>query len=905
MIHVHFQRGLFLPQHSLWLDPATPQELAFVSHAHSDHIAPHQAIIASHGTANLLRTRLPTPRTEHTLSFHKPFQLNSCSIRILPAGHVFGSSQLWMEAAEGSLLYTGDFKLRPSPCAEPTQWLHAETLVMETTFGLPRYRFPPTHETLTRIVEFCADALEQQAVPILLAYPLGKAQHILCALIDAGLRPVLHPAVHTVTEVYRQHLPGFPSAYDRLSTSNIAGRVLICPPGAARSAMLRRIPNRRTAILSGWALDPGACQRFQTDAAFPLSDHADYDELLRYVELVRPQRVLTLHGFAAAFASDLRARGIEAWAINQDNQLDLIPNWQPARETKLTPPLSPSTDHTPAAPTPPDHFLRLAALCAQLASTQQRSLKLTLLSNYLQALEEAPLATAATYLSGHAFSDRRPLHAGWPVIQRALLQSSQCGEKRLHEIFHHHRNPSDTAFNALQHATLPQPLTLLESNTFLLQLEKARSPLNKAALLAQHFRRLTPSEAAFLVRILIGSPHTGLDATLLEDAIARTFHVPPDAVRTTHKLLGDIAQTARLAKNQSLHDATPQPWRPVQCMRATPEPSAHSLWERITPGSRWWMEPQFDGIRVQLHIAPGRAELFDSNLRSLTTEFTDLLSHFHSSAHSAVLDGELLALDDHDDPDFNALQRRLVQHPPSDLFSPPSKARLRFMAFDLLHLDGESLLHKPLKTRRSLLESLHLPACAQSTPVHAVQSLDELHLALGKARAAGQEGLVVKDSHSSYTPGKRNFAWLKLKPHQNALHMVVFAATRGLKSRSHLLQNYTLALRDDETGAFVPVGKTHSGLTDEDLIELTAHLHKSPLGENRRTCHVRPEVVFEVTFASVQSNNLHPSGISLRLPRIHRIRRDKTSADIDSLSTARQFVSQTHPPQSTKPLGPP
>ena len=126
-----------------------------------------------------------------------------------------------------------------------------------------------------------------------------------------------------MSEIYRQLRPGFPEGYLRFSAGEVAGKVVIFPPNAKRSLALTRIENRRVAMLTGWALDPGAKFRFQCDAAFPLTDHADYPDLLRYVELVRPQRVLTLHGFATEFATDLRRRGIEAWALGEENQLEL------------------------------------------------------------------------------------------------------------------------------------------------------------------------------------------------------------------------------------------------------------------------------------------------------------------------------------------------------------------------------------------------------------------------------------------------------------------------------------------------------------------------------------------------------------------------------------------------------
>ncbi len=193
---------------------------------------------------------------------------------------------------------------------------------METTYGLPRYRLPPTDEVIGQIVAFCRDALETGAVPVLLGYSLGKAQEILCSLTGAGLKPMLHGSVHAMTRIYEQFGQSF-CEYERYKADEVAGKVLICPPSANRSRMLERIRDKRVAMISGWAVDPNAIYRYQVDAAFPLSDHADYTDLLRYVELVQPQRVLTLHGFAAEFARDLRDRGVEAWALSEENQLEL------------------------------------------------------------------------------------------------------------------------------------------------------------------------------------------------------------------------------------------------------------------------------------------------------------------------------------------------------------------------------------------------------------------------------------------------------------------------------------------------------------------------------------------------------------------------------------------------------
>jgi Cft2 family RNA processing exonuclease len=272
-----------------------------------------------------MQERLSGKRKEFVVPFGQTVELAclpNTRIRLLPAGHILGSAQLYLETAASSLLYTGDFKLRPSLSVEGTTWQHAETLIMETTFGLPKYAFPPTETVLAEIVTFCKEALSEGATPVLLAYSLGKAQEILCALAQAELLAALHSSVFKMADIYRELWPGFPTNYELHNSERQTGRVLVFPPHTARSAFVQAIPKRRLAILTGWAIEPGARFRYGADAAFPLSDHADYADLLRYVELVQPKRVLTLHGYAAAFARDLRARGVEAWALSEENQLE-------------------------------------------------------------------------------------------------------------------------------------------------------------------------------------------------------------------------------------------------------------------------------------------------------------------------------------------------------------------------------------------------------------------------------------------------------------------------------------------------------------------------------------------------------------------------------------------------------
>ncbi len=320
---VRHKDGIHLPQIGWWLDARRAQMRSFVSHAHSDHIGAHREIVATRATASLMRLRLPGKRQETILAYGQTWPAGlGCEMKLLPAGHIFGSAMLHVSGEHGSLLYTGDFKLRPSLAAEACVPLRADTLIMETTFGLPRYVFPPQAEIERGIVEFCQRALADKVTPVLYAYSLGKTQELLQIVGAAGLPVMLHAHSYKITRRYAELGMKLPP-YSLLNEKAFAGQVIICPPMSGQAAPVSWIHPKRTAVATGWAMDRGAIYRNGCDAAFPLSDHADFPDLLAFVEMVQPKLVYTLHGFAKEFAATLRARGIEAWAIGQQNQMDL------------------------------------------------------------------------------------------------------------------------------------------------------------------------------------------------------------------------------------------------------------------------------------------------------------------------------------------------------------------------------------------------------------------------------------------------------------------------------------------------------------------------------------------------------------------------------------------------------
>lgn len=324
--------GVHLPALGLWLDPRRRQsgpERVFVSHAHSDHIGAHREVIASAATVRLMRPRVGGQRVEHTPPFGETITFHghdrAFRLTLLPAGHILGSAMAFIETDSGSLLYTGDFKLRRGLTAEACEPLRArgtDALIMETTFGRANYRFPPAEKVIEDILRFCRESLARRETPVLYGYSLGKSQELLAVLGRAGLPVMLHQQAYEVTRVCEELGCRFAS-YERLNPRALAGKVLIGSPGSWRAETLATLGRVRTAVVTGWAVEPSCRYRYGVDAAFPLSDHADFPELVEFVHQVRPKQVFTLHGFAADFAESLRELGYDARPLSEADQLTL------------------------------------------------------------------------------------------------------------------------------------------------------------------------------------------------------------------------------------------------------------------------------------------------------------------------------------------------------------------------------------------------------------------------------------------------------------------------------------------------------------------------------------------------------------------------------------------------------
>jgi len=485
-----------------------------------------------------------------------------------------------------------------------------------------------------------------------------------------------------------------------------------------------------------------------------------------------------------------------------------------------------------------------------------------------------------------------------------MMTASKLSDAEFHRVAHSHGDAGKTAFEALHGRTKPQPFTLKQSRDFFDALHKTRGPVAKTELLRSRLATLSAREGQYVVKILSGDLRIGLREGLVEEAIARAFEAPLDEVKEANMLLGDTGATATLASRKELHRAELSIFRPIKCMLATPEPTAKAVWERFVDeqmpheahgaAATVYVEDKFDGIRAQLHRNGQRVEIFSRDLRRITDQFPELAEQAKKFEQELIVDGEIIAFLEGRRLTFFDLQKRLGRKSDvADLFeAAAADVPVAFIIFDLLWLNGRSLLKTPLRRRREWLGGLRLPRHFQTAVVLPAHSATEIEQIFQQARRRLNEGLMIKDPESFYSPGRRGMFWFKLKKELATLDVVVVAAELGHGKRNDVLSDYTFAVRDEATGELLPIGKAYSGLTDAEIAELTEHFRQNTVADHGRYREVKPDIVLEVAFNSIQPSTRHASGLALRFPRIKAIRRDKNVEAIDTLEYARQLAAK-------------
>jgi len=546
-----------------------------------------------------------------------------------------------------------------------------------------------------------------------------------------------------------------------------------------------------------------------------------------------------------------------------------------------------------------------------------------LLARYLAQLPGSELRPAAVFLTWRPFSesDQRTVGLGWSAIAATVTNLAGTTAGALGAAYDRSSDLGQAvadvlALRADQPDPSQSPAVAKVAEAFAV-IEAAPGLVAKSSAFGALLRRCDCLTAKYVVKILSGELRIGLREGLLEAAIAAAFDRPQAAVQIAGMLTGDAGETAVLAKEGRLADARLRLFHPIKFMLATPAEDAAEIVSRLGPTV--WVEDKYDGIRAQLHRRGGEARLFSRDLNDVSDQFPEIVEAARDLPWDGIIDGEILAYAMGHVLPFLTLQARLGRKEPS----PEVRAEVPviYVAFDLLAMgspaavspaagersdDGadateaaavEPLLHVPLAERRRRLEALELPVVGEGgrfalSHLVTADSVEALDRVFDEARARRNEGLMVKDPHSGYSPGRRGLGWLKMKRALATLDCVVVAVEVGHGKRHGVLSDYTFAVRDEATDGYVTIGKAYTGLTDAELADMTAWFEAHTVRQLGRYRLVEPTVVVEVAFDVIQRSRRHQSGFALRFPRIVRIRPDKSAAEIDTLQTVERLYGE-------------
>ena len=543
---------------------------------------------------------------------------------------------------------------------------------------------------------------------------------------------------------------------------------------------------------------------------------------------------------------------------------------------------------------------RWSELAVRVGATTRTSEKTALLADYLAGLAPDELPIAAVFLTGRPFAvaDQRATGLGWSAIASTVVDLAGVPRTALGEAYDRSSDLGMAVADVLSAAShAPDPATsptLPEVAAAYAAIEVASGPSAKGAILRDLLGRADPLTAKYIVKVLSGELRIGLREGLVEAAIARAYDRSLDAVKWAGMLTGDIGRLATLASEDRLDEASLAMFHPIKFMLASPAEDAAEILTRLGP--EVWVEDKYDGIRAQLHKRGRDVRLFSRDLHDVSGQFPEVVEAALPLAWDGILDGELLAYRDGTVLPFQSLQARLGRKAPSEAIR--SEIPVIFVAFDVLGIGEpgnetiEALLREPLDERRRRLDALDLPPADEGggfarSHLIRVDSVDELEVAFTAARARRNEGLMVKDPRSGYSPGRRGLGWLKMKKALATIDCVVVGVEVGHGKRHGVLSDYTFAVRDTEHDRLVTIGKAYSGLTDAEIAEMTAWFETHTIARFGRYRQVEPTVVVEVAFDVIVKSNRHQSGFSLRFPRIADLRRDKPPDEIDTLETVR------------------
>ncbi|HET9873736.1 MAG TPA: ATP-dependent DNA ligase [Propionibacteriaceae bacterium] len=499
---------------------------------------------------------------------------------------------------------------------------------------------------------------------------------------------------------------------------------------------------------------------------------------------------------------------------------------------------------------------RIASTSAALAATRSRIAKRDLIAEVLREATADDVEVIVCYLSGSLRQRRTGL--GWKSLQD-LPEPALSPTLTVHEV--------DAAMERIA------------------ALSGAGSGISRARQVADLLGRATRTEQDLLRGLIFGDLRQGALEAQVQEGLALAFDVPLASVRRAAMLLSSTTSAAALLVSEgpeALERVGLRVGTPVQPMLAASAPDVEGALAKS--GLPAVVDYKLDGIRVQVHRDPNAVRIFTRSLDDITSRLPEVVDIVRSlPAERLVLDGEVLALRPDGRPEaFQVTASRAATSIEVD----PTMTRTPLMVafFDLLHVDGADLADRPLsvrmeRMRQVLPQTLIVPRAVCDSP-------DAVARLFRSAVAEGFEGLVVKNPASAYAAGRRDSAWVKLKP-RHTFDLLVTAVEWGSGRRQGWLSNLHLAARDPDSDQLIMLGKTFKGLTDEMLTWQTEHFLRLETGRTRGTVYVQPSTVVEIACDGLQASTRYPGGVALRFARVLRYRTDKAADEADTIDTVR------------------
>ncbi|MGD0637629.1 MAG: ATP-dependent DNA ligase [Nitrososphaerales archaeon] len=539
-------------------------------------------------------------------------------------------------------------------------------------------------------------------------------------------------------------------------------------------------------------------------------------------------------------------------------------------------------------------FAVFASTLERVRSTPGKNEKVRILAEYMRGLDADDAERVARFATGRASlkGSADETQIGYSTISDVIEEVTGLPQRELSRVYVRHGDlggATEELLSKKRETTLFQEdLTLGDVAGSFEEMTQAKgkgSNARKKGLLKSLLLRADGVEAKYLVKILTKEMRIGLVDGLVEEAVARAYELDRGAVREAHLLVGDIGVLARSARSGELGKVKLELLRPTNFMLAEPMERPDEIAEYF--GKEVYADYKYDGVRAQLHRKGGEVRVFSRRLEEITASFPELVEGARPIDHDFMIDGEIVPFRDGRPLAFQLLQRRLRRI--EGFEGAQSRAPVVFFCFDILLLDGAELYRRPLRDRREALVGLIERSPFRMAEMEPVESAGQIQRLFRSARTLGYEGLVLKDPASPYTPGRRGKYWVKLKEELDTLDVVIVGAEMGHGKRAGVISDYTFAVRD---GADLRViGKAYSGLTDAEIEDLMVKIKSRTIEDNGYYRSVKPELVIEVAFDSIQRSERHDSGFALRFPRIKRIREDKSAEQIDTIEKVKEIYS--------------